>query len=174
LKRVNVKGTSGSGKTTFAQELARRLELPYVELDALHWSTPNWEEPTDEQFRAVVAEALAAVPDGWVIDGNYERKLGELVLGEADTIVWLDLPLRVKLRRVWRRTIDRIRAEHELWGGNRESWRGAFWGRDSLFAWMLRTHFSHRRDWPARYGGDPRFVRLRSVREAKEWLDGVS
>jgi adenylate kinase family enzyme len=36
LKRVNVKGTSGSGKTTFAQELARRLDVPFVELDALH------------------------------------------------------------------------------------------------------------------------------------------
>jgi adenylate kinase family enzyme len=36
LRRVNVKGTSGSGKTTFAQELARRLDVPFVELDALH------------------------------------------------------------------------------------------------------------------------------------------
>ena len=37
-------------------------------------------------------EAIDDMPDGWVIDGNYESKLGELVLGQADTIVWLDLP----------------------------------------------------------------------------------
>jgi adenylate kinase family enzyme len=30
LRRVNVKGTSGSGKTTFAQELAERLGVPFV------------------------------------------------------------------------------------------------------------------------------------------------
>jgi len=51
VKRINVKGTSGSGKSTFAAELARRLDLPYVELDALHHG-PNWSEPTDEGFRA--------------------------------------------------------------------------------------------------------------------------
>jgi hypothetical protein len=36
---------------------------------------------------------------------------------------------------------------------------------------MLKTHFRHRRDWPKRYGDDPRFVRLRSVAEARRWLD---
>jgi hypothetical protein len=36
---------------------------------------------------------------------------------------------------------------------------------------MLRTHFAHRRDWPSRYGDDPRFVRLRSAAEARAWLE---
>lgn len=169
-RRINVKGTSGSGKTTFSQELARRLELPFVELDALHHG-PNWAEPTDEEFRARVREAMDAMPDGWVIDGNYERKLGDLVIGPADTLVWLDLPFALKLRRLWRRTIQRIRDDVELWSGNKESYRGAFWGPDSLFWWMVKTHFRHKRQWPARFAGDPRVVRLRSVREAKEWLD---
>ncbi|MFL5921116.1 MAG: shikimate kinase [Gaiellaceae bacterium] len=172
-RRINVKGTSGSGKTTFGQELARRLELPFVELDALHHG-PSWAEPTAEEFRTRVREAIEARPDGWVIDGNYEVKLGDTVLSAADTIVWLDLPLRLKLRRLWHRTSRRIRDDAELWSGNKESWRGAFWGRESLFAWMLRGHFRHRRQWPRRYGSDPRFVRLRSVREAREWLDGVA
>ena len=173
MRRVNVKGTSGSGKTTFAQELARRLELPYVELDALHHG-PNWAEPAAEEFRARVREAMAHLPDGWVIDGNYEGKLGETVVGPADTIVWLDLPLRLKLRRLWRRTMERIRDDVELWSGNRESWRGAFSGRESLFAWTLRTHFRHRREWPVRYRSDPRVVRLRSVAEARRWLEAQS
>jgi adenylate kinase family enzyme len=172
VRRVNVKGTSGSGKTTFAQGVARRLDLPYVELDALHHG-PDWSEPTDEVFRARVRGAMDAAPDGWVIDGNYEGKLGDLVIGEADTIVWLDLPFRVKARRLWRRTATRIRDDVELWSGNKETWRGVVWGRDSLFWWMLKTHFRHRRQWPKRYAGDPRFVRLRSVAEAREWLDGV-
>ena len=170
MRRVNVKGTSGSGKTTFGRELAQRLGVPFVELDALHHG-PDWYQPTAEEFRATVVEAMEGLGDGWVIDGNYESKLGTTVIGPADTIVWLDLPLPLKLRRLWRRTIARIRDDVELWSGNRESWRGAFWGRDSLFFWMLKTHFSHRREWPKRYGHDPRFVRLRSTTEARRWLD---
>jgi adenylate kinase family enzyme len=169
-RKINVKGTSGSGKSTFAAELARRLGVLYIELDALHHG-PDWREPTDEEFRARVREAIAAAPGGWVIDGNYESKLDETVLGEADDIVWLDLPLRLKLRRLLRRTLHRIRDDVELWSGNRESWRGAFWGRESLFGWMLRTHFRHRREWPRRFGADPRLVRLRSVEEGRRWLD---
>jgi adenylate kinase family enzyme len=116
LRRVNVKGTPGSGKSVFAAEIAHRLDLPLVELDAMHWSTPNWAEPTPDEFRAAVREAMDARPDGWVIDGNYEWKLGDTVLGEADTIVWLDLPLGLKLRRLWR-TRERIVSWAELWGG---------------------------------------------------------
>jgi adenylate kinase family enzyme len=173
VRRVNVKGTSGSGKTTFAIELARRLELPYVELDALHHG-PNWSAASAEEFRARVRETMDAAPGGWVLDGNYEGKLGDTLIGSADTIVWLDLPLGLKLRRLWRRTTHRIRDDVELWSGNRESWRGAFWGRESLFWWMLRGHFRHRREWPRRYGGDPRFVRLRSVAEARDWLEAAA
>jgi adenylate kinase family enzyme len=173
VKRVNVKGISGSGKSTFAVELARRLELPYIELDALHHG-PNWSEPTAEEFRTQVRDAMDAAPDGWVIDGNYESKLGDTVLREADTIVWLDLPFRVKARWLWRRSAHRIRGRVELWHGNRESWRTALWGRDALFWWMVRGHFRHRRRWPSRFEGDERVVRLRSVGEARRWLDTTS
>lgn len=58
MRRVNVKGTSGSGKSTFGRELARRLAVPYVELDALHHG-PNWTEAAPEEFRARVREATA-------------------------------------------------------------------------------------------------------------------
>ena len=172
MKRINVKGTSASGKSTFAAELARRLGLPYIELDALHHG-PNWSEPTDEEFRARVRKAMDAAPDGWVIDGNYEVKLGDTVLGAADTIVWLDLPLWLKTRRLFRRTHGRIRNRVELWSGNRERWLGVLWGWDALLWWAVRGHFRHRREWPRLYGSDPRFVRLRSVAEAKEWLEAA-
>lgn len=173
MRRVNVKGISGSGKSTFAAELARRLELPYIELDALHHG-PNWTEATADELQTRVREAMDAAPHGWVIDGNYERKLSGLVLDAADTIVWLDLPFVLKARRLLRRTAHRIGNDVELWNGNKESWRTVFVGRDSLFWWMVKGHFRHRREWPRQFEGDPRFVRLRSVEEARRWLDTTS
>jgi cytidylate kinase len=169
--RVNVKGISGSGKSTFARELARRLDVPYLELDAVHHIGPNWTEASAEELQASVREFVASAPDGWVIDGNYESKLGDLVVDAADQIVWLDLPLRVAMRRLRRRTLRRIRGNVELWGGNRETWRGGFLGWNSLFPWTLRAWFRHKRQWPRRFAGDSRLVRLRSVDEARAWLE---
>jgi adenylate kinase family enzyme len=168
--RVNVKGISGSGKSTFAQALAVRIGVPYLELDAAHHG-PDWTEATAEELQERVRGFMAGAPDGWVIDGNYESKLGNLVVGAADTIVWLDLPLHVTFRRLWRRTLHRIRDQVELWSGNRESWRGAFWGRESLFLWTLRSYVRHRREWPRRYGSHPGLVHLRSEGEAERWLE---
>jgi adenylate kinase family enzyme len=169
-RKIVVKGTSGAGKSTFAAELARRLRLAYIELDALHHG-PNWSEPTSEEFCARVRGAMAAAPCGWVIDGNYDTKLGETVVDAVDTIIWLDLPLAIKLRRLWHRTLHRIRDEVELWSGNRETWRDQFLSRQSIFIWTIHAHISHRRRWPARFGQDPRLVRLRSAPAARRWLD---
>jgi hypothetical protein len=113
---------------------------------------------------------MDANPDGWVIDGNYERKLHHLVTDAADIVLWLDLPLGMLLRRLWRRTSYRIHHKVELWNGNRESWRTALWGRDSLFVWTIRAFFRHRREWPRRFASHPGFVRLRSPQAARDWL----
>jgi len=172
-RRVAVKGASGSGKTTLAAELARRLGVAHIELDGLHHG-PNWSEPTAEQFRAIVQGAMDDHPDGWVIDGNYERKLDRLVTDAADTVVWLDMSLALLLGRLWRRTSSRIRQHVELWNGNRESWSTAFWGRDSLFAWTVRAFFRHRREWPQRFACHPGFVRLRTPAEVRCWLDELA
>ena len=170
MQRVNVKGTSGSGKTTFARALAERLDLPWVELDELHHG-PNWTEASAEELQAKVRAFLEASPAGWVVDGNYDTKLGDLVVGAADTIVWLDLPLGTKLRRLLRRTRARIGGGVKLWNDNVETWRSAFWGRDSLFVWAIRSHVRQRRQWPNRFG--PRLVRLRSEAAARAWLENV-
>lgn len=112
-RRINVRGSSGVGKSTYSKDLARRLNLTYIELDALHHG-PNWSEPTIEEFRTRVRSAMESAPEGWVIDGNYDSKLGDTVIAAADTMVWLDLPLRTTFPRLWRRTMHRIRNDVEL------------------------------------------------------------
>src|SRR5437870_11583246 len=114
--KIAVVGTSGSGKTTVARALARRLGLPHVELDAL-FHGPGWTTTPVEEFRRRVASATET--DGWLVDGNYESSLGDLVLERADTVVWLDVPPRVAPKRATRRTIRRIRAHEGLSSGKR-------------------------------------------------------
>ena len=111
MRRVWIIGASGSGKTTLGARLAAALGVPHVELDALHHG-PGWSEPTAEQFRAVVRPLVEG--DSWVIDGGYSHKLGDLIPAAADTVIWLDLPLHVTMRRLLARTLDRLWNRREL------------------------------------------------------------
>jgi adenylate kinase family enzyme len=167
--RINIRGTSGSGKSTLSAQVALALGIRHIELDALHHG-PNWAEPTNDEFRARVRSAMGAAERGWVVDGNYDRKLGTLVTDAADTVVWLDPPFPLVFGRMLRRTLHRIRHDVELWNGNRESWQAALVGRDALVWWTLRSHFRHRRDWPALLATHPGYVHLRSDRAARAWL----
>ena len=161
--------SSGSGKTTFGRELARRLDVPFVELDALNHG-PNWTEATPEELRAKVEPLVAR--DAWVIDGGYMGKLGDLVVARADTVVWLDLPIRVWFPRLLARTLRRILGRETLWNDNRESIRSAFWGRDSLFGFALRMHFRRRRTYPERLAAY-NVVRLRTPADVERFLAGA-
>lgn len=172
MRRVSVVGTSsGAGKTTFGRRIAHRLGVEFIELDGLFWG-PAWSHSPSSAFRERVA-ALAA-QDSWVIDGNYTGRLGDLVWHSADTLVWLDLPLRVSLWRTLIRTLLRIRAAEELWSGNRETLRNAFFARDSLFAYAIRSHGRRRRLFEERLRsgryGDLAIHRFRSSGEADRWL----
>ena len=163
-RKIAVIGSCCSGKTTFAGRLAHRLGVPHIELDALHHG-PNWQEATAEELRAKVDDALAG-HDGWVTDGNYMGKLGTSLIDRADTIVWLDLPLRTLLPRIWRRSRGRMRDRVELWNpGNYETWRGLW----ILSSYTVRTHHRRRRYWPPWFEGKD-VVRLRSSAEAGAWL----
>jgi adenylate kinase family enzyme len=157
---------SGNGKTTFGRALAQRLDVPFVELDAIAHKA-NWTEATAEEMRAQVEPVVAG--DGWVIDGGYRNKLGDLVLTNADTIVWLDLPVWVWLPRLVRRTIRRVVRGEELWNGNRETFRKSFLSRDSVIYFATRRFVIRRRLYPqllAPY----HVIRLRSRREVELFL----
>ncbi len=171
MRRVSILASaSGSGKTTMGRALAERLDVPFVELDALVHG-PNWTEISDEVLRELVEPIVAQ--DGWVIDGAYRGKIGDLVLAHADAVVWLDLPLRVWLPRLVRRTLRRMRGREALWNDNRETFRGAIWGRESLLVYALRMHFDRRRRYPAELAAYP-VIRLRTQQEVDGFVRGVS
>jgi len=160
---------SGSGGTTFGRELAARLGAPFYELDALFWK-PNWTESSAEELRALVEPLVAC--KAWVMDGSYQSKLGDLVLRNADLVVWLDLPIRVWFPRLLRRTVTRVLSREELWAGNHESLRNVFFSRDSLLLFTIRWYGHRRRVYPTRLAPF-RHVRLRSPAEIERFLRGL-
>jgi adenylate kinase family enzyme len=169
-QRIAVIGTTGSGKTTLARQLAQRLSTSHVELDALYWD-PDWTPAPLDLFRARVAQSLNG--PSWIADGNYS-KVRDLVWQQADTIVWLDYSARVIFSRLARRTVRRLLNHEALWNGNREGWQRTFFSRGSLFLWALKTYRQRRKIFPVLFA-EPEFahltiVHLRSPRAADEWF----
>jgi len=176
VQRVSVVGNSGSGKTTLARELAGRLGVEHVELDAV-FHLPGWQELDREAFRAEVAARAAA--DSWVMCGNYSAVV-DLVWARADTVVWLDLPRRVVMRRVIGRTVRRSVTRAELWNGNREPLANLYrWNPErSIIRWAWTRHGSYRRRYveameDPRWAG-LRFVHLTTSAEVVRFLAGAT
>jgi adenylate kinase family enzyme len=166
-RRILVVGVSGNGKTALSRRLGARLGLPVTELDALNHQ-PGGTEASEEDFRRDVEAAMSS-SDGWVLDGLYEWKIGNLILRHADTLVWLDQPLPLVLRRLVKRAVKDIVTRRDLFNGNRQTWRFAFFMRDSLVSYAVKQHFEYRRNWPVGLGHHPnlQIVRLRSPREVE-------
>ena len=165
-KVVVMASASGNGKTTLGRELARRLGVPFVEMDALVHG-PGWVDISDDELRVQVEPIVAS--DGWVIDGPYRGKLGNLVLDGADIVVWLDLPLRVWLPRLVRRTARRMGRDEVLWNGNKETLANVLWSRDSLLSFAVRSHFRRRRVYPVSLA-KWHVIRLRTTAEVERFL----
>jgi adenylate kinase family enzyme len=173
MRRVVVGGSTASGKSTFARELAQRLRAPLIDLDELHWG-PQWTETPADVFRARVDDATRGA--AWVVDGNYSVTR-DLTWDRADTLVWLDYSFGVVLWRLIRRTNRRIRSRELLWNGNRERFAAAYLSVDSLYIWLLRSFWRRRRTWPQllalpQYAGLV-VHRFRTPGEARRWLDSV-
>lgn len=173
MNRIAVVGVTGSGKTKLAERIASRLKITHIEIDSVYWEE-NWEPISLEVFRQQIDTETRR--DSWVMDGNYS-KVRDLVWGRADVLVWLDFPLLLVFWRLLKRSLSRIRSRETLWHGNRETFRGMFLSRDSLFLWLLKSYPHQKKAYPLLVT-EPLYnhlelVRLKSPREVENWLNNL-
>jgi adenylate kinase family enzyme len=102
MHRVLIIGPCGSGKSTLARELAPRMGLPLVHMDRLGWQA-GWVET--EKAELLVRLEIAVAQDAWLIEGNYGSTLAPR-LERADTVIYLDFPIRLCLWRLIRRIVS--------------------------------------------------------------------
>lgn len=171
-RRINVIGTSGSGKSTFARQLAHQLSVPYIEMDQLFWQ-PNWQQTPDEKFFLKIATEIAQ--DSWVLDGNYSRSQ-PLKWQKTQSIIWLDYSFTLTMYRAIKRALSRILTGKELWPntGNKESFKMTFMSSDSILLWTLKSYFKNKKRY-SKLMTDPQyqniqFIRLTSPRMARQYI----
>jgi adenylate kinase family enzyme len=161
MRRVLIIGPCGSGKSTLARELAPRLGLPLIHMDQLGWQ-PGWVETDKPDLRAKVDHAVAG--ETWLIEGNYGSVLAPR-LERADTVIYLDFPIRLCLSRLIRRIVThRGRARPDMPEGCPERF-------DLAFFWYVLNWNSGPRVRTeaaiAPYAG--KVVRLRNPAALAEW-----
>jgi adenylate kinase family enzyme len=167
MRRVLVIGCAGAGKSTLARQLATMLQLPLIHLDRHFWR-PHWELPDMQEWRDTVAE-LAARAD-WIMDGNYSNTY-DLRMPRADTIIWLDFPRGICMRRVLIRTLGGYgRCRPDLADNCPERFDFEF----LRFVWNFHTrNRPHIVDGIAKYGSGRRLFQLTTDRDVENLLSQV-
>jgi adenylate kinase family enzyme len=171
VQRVIVCGISGSGKTTFARELAVRAGLPYHEMDALYHG-PGWVPIAtfEDDVAAIVAR------DRWVFDSHGYQQVRDLMWGQADTVVWLDYSRRVVMSRVLRRSFHRASTRRPMFNGNTETFR-SWLDPEHPVQWAWTQYDARRQDMLTRFA-DPAYAHLDRITftrtdQARAWLDSL-
>ncbi|MCI0554822.1 MAG: adenylate kinase [Anaerolineae bacterium] len=172
-QRIVVIGTTSSGKSTLAEQVAKRLNLNFIELDALHWE-PDWQEAPLEVFRARVETATKA--ERWIVAGNY-HVVRDLIWHKAEAVIWLDYSFWRIFRQLTRRTFSRWWTQELLWGTNREPlWvHLKIWSQESLFHWLFKTYWRRKRETPELLALPEhqhlKVFQFKHPREADEWME---
>ena len=142
MQRVMIIGQPGSGKSWLARELGRRWGLPVFHMDHIHWQS-GWVE-RDRVEKNRLCHAVEA-KDKWIFEGGHSATYANRV-ARADLLIWLDVPLLLRLWRVTWRCVTALGRERpdlpescperlanlpEFWGFN---WRTRVTGRARMAA----------------------------------------
>lgn len=173
MKFINIIGTTGSGKSTFARQLAQKQQLQYIELDNLLW-LDDWQESTNEVLFLKLKIAMKNAAIGWVIDGLYTRTI-PIMMEKVDTVIWLDYPFHINLYRLTKRTFGRVISQKNLWedSNNRENFK-LMLSKQSIFIWLIKSYPKNRKKYLALMQNPDyqhiHFIRLTSPQQAARFL----
>ena len=172
MNKINVIGTSGSGKSTFAKHLAKKLNYLLIEMDEIFWEK-DWKHLNDEDFKSQLKIRLDS-NENWVLDGNFSRTT-EVKWKEVDTIIWIDYSFPRTLFQAIRRAFQRIYSQKELWPdtGNKESLTRLF-SKESIVLWTIQTYHQKKKRYSELFIDTEykhvNIIRLQSPKECKTYL----
>lgn len=99
VRRVMVVGGPGSGKSYLSRRLHEISGLPVYHMDHIHW-LPGW-VPRERFEKDMLTREIHGKP-AWIFEGGHSGTYRDRA-ARAQMLVWLDLPVRLRIRRVlWR------------------------------------------------------------------------
>ncbi len=152
IHRIHLLGAPGAGVTTLGRALAERLNFPHFDTDDYHWFTddalPYRRRRNPDHRRQLMTKDFEA-NESWVLSGAL-CGWGDIFIPRFQAVIYLWLPVEIRLNRIQERELARYGAARIEPGGD------------------LHTVFEKFCTWAAAYDEDSDNIRSR-VQELK-WL----
>lgn len=105
--KIHIIGCSGSGKTYLAKALSEKYNIPHYDLDDIQWDNHSGSYGTKMPVEKRT-ELLNNILENnhWIIEGVYYAWVGRC-FEEADKIFVLDMPKRIYIYRIIKRSVKR-------------------------------------------------------------------
>ncbi len=95
--KILIIGIVASGKTTLAKRLSKENKINYYEIDSIVHDDIKNKKRTDEEQQKIINKINEQA--NWIIEGTLRKNLYYL-LNMADKIIYLDIPLHIRKRRI--------------------------------------------------------------------------
>ena len=125
MNRICIIGGSGTGKTTLANNLGKKLNLPIYHIDGINY-LQNWKMRNKNERDKIILQKTEE--EKWIIDGTYHSTLKER-LEKADCVIYLDYSTIAQIKGVLERFIKNGGKEKkEIPGCNEKmDWKFFWW-----------------------------------------------
>ena len=169
MKKVAVFGNAGGGKSTLSKRLSQITGLPVYPLDKIKYQSGG-SEVSQEEYQRTHQQILAT--DQWIIDGFGSMETLWPRLEEADTLIYIDLPLYVHFWWVTKRLITGYFRPPEGWPENSPILKGSLssyrvlWLCDKLLTLRYREYIKQAQNTKSVY-------HLRSTQEISQFLTSI-
>lgn len=110
MKNFYIIGNMGSGKTTLAKKIAKKLNISNLDLDTIFWKGP-YKNKQINPLRGIELEKFLAQNNDWVIEGVYKTIMTYL-LKKQPHFIYIDLPWEENLKNLEKRGTSQDRIDY--------------------------------------------------------------
>lgn len=100
--KILIIGIVASGKTTLAKRLSKELNYNYYEIDSIVHDDINKRKRTPKEQEKILNKICKN--KNWIIEGTLRTNLYN-ILNKSDQIIYLDIPLKIRKKRIFIRYI---------------------------------------------------------------------
>lgn len=104
MKKIYIVGIVGAGKTTFSKKLSEKLGIQHYEIDSLVHKKQKKGRVKQSVEEQILEFERINENSSWIIEGTY-RLSCKYLLENADKIIFLDPPVKVRKYRIIKRFI---------------------------------------------------------------------